>query len=300
MKKLIFLLLVFAGFTACENESIQDLPQETSVTEDMNARMGDKIDVCHYDAENDSWHVINISANAWEGHEKHGDVMLVDADGDGWVANANECVPGGDCDDDDPNVNPGAEEICGDGIDNNCDGNVDENCSTFTYTCGADIDFSVLEFTYSDYCSNNVQDDFCGGEYPYSRITFEYFDSEGNLNFVSFSAVDLRNYTCDDGTDYDDYFTQVEIYNYQTDEHCIETYGCPGCEEDINLGPGTVEAYEAAVVFINNLAAELGIEDSCANGARSSAAGSVKNMQSMPDELKKIIEQRKALLPTNR
>ena len=123
MKKLIFLVLVFAGFMACENESIQELPQETSVTEDMNARMGDKIDVCHYDAENDSWHVINISANAWEGHEKHGDVRLDDVDGDGFVPD-NECGYGnmGDCNDEDPSINPGAEDIPCDGIDQNCDG----------------------------------------------------------------------------------------------------------------------------------------------------------------------------------
>ena len=65
MKKVIFLLLVFAGFTACENESIQELPQETSLTEGMTAKQSDIIDVCHYDEDYDSWHVINISANVW-------------------------------------------------------------------------------------------------------------------------------------------------------------------------------------------------------------------------------------------
>ena len=128
MKKLIFLLLVFAGFMACENESIEELPQETSVTEGMTAKQSDKIDVCHYDAENDSWHVINISANAWKGHEKHGDVLLVDADGDGWVSYANECVPGGDCDDANYDVNPGVKEVCDNGIDDNCNGEIDEGC----------------------------------------------------------------------------------------------------------------------------------------------------------------------------
>ncbi len=48
-----------------------------------------------------------------------------DADDDGWFAND------GDCDDDDPDVNPGADEICDDGIDNDCDGltdGEDEDC----------------------------------------------------------------------------------------------------------------------------------------------------------------------------
>jgi hypothetical protein len=33
-----------------------------------------------------------------------------------------------DCDDTDPAVNPGADEVCGDEIDNNCDDQVDEGC----------------------------------------------------------------------------------------------------------------------------------------------------------------------------
>ena len=34
----------------------------------------------------------------------------------------------GDCNDDAPTINPSAQEVCGDGIDNNCNGEIDEGC----------------------------------------------------------------------------------------------------------------------------------------------------------------------------
>jgi hypothetical protein len=37
---------------------------------------------------------------------------------------------GNDCDDSNPRVNPGAREVCGNSIDDNCNGIVDENCCT--------------------------------------------------------------------------------------------------------------------------------------------------------------------------
>ncbi len=51
-----------------------------------------------------------------------------DGDGDGYyVFDAVNCPNGNDCDDADPNVNPGMDEsfYCSDGIDNDCDGDVD-------------------------------------------------------------------------------------------------------------------------------------------------------------------------------
>ncbi len=68
-----------------------------------------------------------------------------DADGDDYFAEEG-CGTPVDCDDDDPSINPGADEICHDGIDNDCDGNVDyddDECQE--PTCKLKINFVGTE-----------------------------------------------------------------------------------------------------------------------------------------------------------
>ncbi|MDG1480759.1 MAG: putative metal-binding motif-containing protein, partial [Myxococcota bacterium] len=57
--------------------------------------------------------------------DTEGIVSTPDADGDGYDADE-------DCDDENSVVNPSASEIC-DGVDNNCDGVVDEEVTTTFY-----------------------------------------------------------------------------------------------------------------------------------------------------------------------
>jgi hypothetical protein len=66
-------------------------------------------------------------------------VPTCDADGDGFCpGEAVNHQPGGDCDDNNPHANPKAQEICGNGVDDNCDGQIDELCTGCTQNadCG--------------------------------------------------------------------------------------------------------------------------------------------------------------------
>jgi len=89
--------------------------------------------------------------------------MYVDEDGDGYGDRGEErcdldmegyVMVGGDCNDGDPTVNPGATEIC-DGIDNNCDTLVDEDL-TGTYYLDWDGDGYGSSEIFSGACSDSA------------------------------------------------------------------------------------------------------------------------------------------------
>jgi len=123
---IIFLVLMVC--TTCTKEEALLTPEVESASLKSTKKSKDKIPICHYSADEDKWILLNVSVNALPAHEAHGDVILIDSDGDGFYPD-NECdyLPSGDCDDNDAVVYPGAEEISGDNKDNDCDGQIDEN-----------------------------------------------------------------------------------------------------------------------------------------------------------------------------
>ena len=86
-----------------------------------------------------------------------------DVDGDGWGAGVPACLVApddvftspdpGDCDDDDPDIHPGAEEICN-GLDDDCDDAIDpvHICPDIAYYCDDDSD-GVQAHEASGICS---------------------------------------------------------------------------------------------------------------------------------------------------
>jgi hypothetical protein len=112
-------------------------------------------DVCDADDDNDG--VLDGADCAPTDNTKWRSALLfIDADGDGYtVGTATICygatVPAGykasssgnDCNDGNAAIKPGATEICGNGIDENCNGNADDICSNAITVSIADA--TVLE-----------------------------------------------------------------------------------------------------------------------------------------------------------
>lgn len=143
----------------------------------------------------------------------------IDGDGDGFVSSL-------DCDDNDPSINPGAVEIC-DGLDNNCDGQIDELVGTIYYV-DADVDgYGDEKISGTLFCSdpgagwslNNSDcddDTFSGGSiFPGATEVCDGFDN--NCNGV-----------IDEGFDADLDGTSDCVDNCPTDANKIEPGDC-GC-----------------------------------------------------------------------
>jgi hypothetical protein len=105
------------------------------------------------------------------------DTVNIDNDFDGFTVDGNGVAPyyltGVDCDDNDPTVYPGANEICGDNIDQNCDG-VDLACA------GGDIDADGDGYT----ANMGDCDDANSGIYPGA-----YDDPSNSINEDCYDGV---------------------------------------------------------------------------------------------------------------
>ncbi len=134
------------------------------------------------------------------------EIYYADADGDGYgddnitMSDCEQPVGmvsiGGDCDDNDPSVNPDAEEICDD-IDNNCDGNVDENLNVVTYYVDEDGDgFGNDDNTIND-CMQPAGTATIGG------------DCDDNNPAINPEAEEIPNNGIDENCDDSDEITAV-------------------------------------------------------------------------------------------
>lgn len=157
MKRFTYLVLILLAVTSCEQEERIDassIQEENSISTAAKGNKN-KVAVCH------NGKIINISINALNAHLNHGDAALIDNDGDGYVEAENACgIPGGDCNDDNANINPGAEEICGNGVDDDCDVNVDEG---FTYVPNDRFEQNLIDQGHDDVLDDcvltaNIQD----------------------------------------------------------------------------------------------------------------------------------------------
>lgn len=129
MKKYINLagiaIVLITVLIACNKsqESLTPVPVGVGASAGVLKGAKVKVTVCHK-LGNGNFMPLEVSPDAVPAHLGHGD-YLCDADEDGYSATGACSGTQNDCDDNNAAINPGATEIK-DGIDNDCDGLVDE------------------------------------------------------------------------------------------------------------------------------------------------------------------------------
>ncbi len=193
MKKLIFIAISSLLIISCQKEQINTESKYGSEFQTLKEQIP-KIDILHQE-KNNEFISISVTPEELSQHIDHGDVFsdlhdrvsvchrkwtgefviieaprklaallvffgdAVDMDGDGFFHIDNSCSET-DCDDNNPNVNPGVEDIPADEVDNNCDGDVDEGCLVCRQTGGPDdciiSDLELLELSCIDDTSYRI------------------------------------------------------------------------------------------------------------------------------------------------
>ena len=165
--------------------------------------------------------------------------LYVDADGDGFGDTdsgepVTACEEDGyspyasDCDDDDASIFPGAEELC-DGLDNDCDDEIDEGEDGNIQYIDADGD------GYGDPDGDTVES--CEEYAGYSLYGTDCDDDDEDINPDAFDSCDGVDNDCDDLVDEDEGASVSQVdseADYDTINDALEAG-----EDCIIVGPGT-------------------------------------------------------------
>ncbi len=203
-----------------------------------------KADICHWS--DSSAQVLSVSANAVAAHfANHGDsyagFYFTDGDGDDYgdaAAATDRCPNDGfvadntDCDDDDADVNPGAEEVAYDGVDNDCSaGSPDDDLDGDGYVLADDCDDGDADVNpgAEDTCGDGSDND-CDGTADQDCATgcpcaenLQIYDPSGSGAVSSdddvsdlIAAVDVYDYSngscLPNGFSYAGYYTDYRWY----------------------------------------------------------------------------------------
>lgn len=188
----IFLLATLFFLAGCAKEPVTD--DRSLKNQSVDLRSSNLVHICHHTG-NGEFIAIEVNESAVPAHLAHGD-YLPDADGDGYTAVGACSGSMDDCDDTNPNVHPGAAEICDNGIDDDCDGLTDADDPDCSGLCvSEEILNSANEFTvYYNAEENNCLDD----EFPIALaiVTDQYIiytvEFEGLYGFLFGSPNELQ------------------------------------------------------------------------------------------------------------
>ena len=217
-------------------------------------------------------------------------LLYADADGDGFGDIANDSVScfeltgfvldSTDCNDADLFINPAAPEICN-GLDDNCNTDIDEGLTIYTFFADADGDgFGNMDVVINScmeiiagYVLNSTDcDDANNSIYPGAEELCNYLDDDCD-GIVDDNLTYIHSYQDADGDD----FGNIEIDSLactipdgfvEDDSDCDDTNPAnyPGAEETLNgVDDNCNELIDEGLAIENNLLSEIKIYPNPAN-----------------------------------